>query len=223
MKSDAQATFQLLRDGQMISPERETIYFIRKSTPHLYDVTMSGPFYPRFNIVEQIKGCLHKISLFGLSAITEIGEDEAKLSRLISLSAPLDACLTNVVKFEIIAEHNPHLAAHLPCPVYNVSTAAPLVPRNMAAFNAERDPGQYPLVSQMDIHGSYLTLNEAKAKAEELSKAFEQQLLKPESFQHPIDRARGTFSRGIRSKNGNGEEQVLCVEVRYDSGQIRST
>jgi hypothetical protein len=67
--------FQKLAGGESSTPassdgddsgnrDAETIYYLETSTPHTYDISVSGPYYPLDTIIPQVlrnfgEACLH--------------------------------------------------------------------------------------------------------------------------------------------------------------------
>lgn len=47
--------FMNMRNGGATQPDPDTFYYLKTAKPHIHDISISGPYYPFDNIVEQIR------------------------------------------------------------------------------------------------------------------------------------------------------------------------
>ncbi|EXJ78730.1 hypothetical protein A1O1_09132 [Capronia coronata CBS 617.96] len=143
-------------------PDPDVIYYIKTTTPHIRDVSVSGPYSKLEDVLEQL---LVKVRI-AKSKDAERTLDEMVYSgqapALVHLSCPLPD--GNIMKLELLKQKNPEVARHLPGSVWYIIVATPFLDRTALGRS-----GCVP-VQDLDLYETFTTKEAANAAASRLLK-----------------------------------------------------
>ncbi len=146
----------------------DTIYYVKTSKPHLNDVALAGPFYPLEDaLVHMLEKLRAHDSVAGESMLDDLVssyEGGRRFAGFIHLNAPLPD--GNIMKIELLDEHNPRVARGLPAgdDAWYVAVGEPILRDD----GARRAADGHPPVRDMNVHATYTTKEEANAAARQV-------------------------------------------------------
>ena len=193
---------------------QDTVYYLRTSTPHLHDITMSGPYTDLQEVHNQANHNFGTECEPGQNALQEFVRDGRPIG-FIHISSPINGDPNKTRRIELIRRTNAELAARFPCPVWNVVVSEPLL-----TAAGEPQPGAFDGVAMksVDVHGSYFTKPAAMAAARKV-------------LDDLLRRSPGCTIRDVSSTSDNtfmhgaiigprNRSMEWIVHVRYDSGTV---
>ena len=197
----------LMGRGEEAEPDPETIYYLKTSKPHLQDISISGPFYPLKNVVEQM---LYRLT------VEKSDQGERMLEEIMSvglesmehINAPLPD--GNIMKLQLLREKNAEVARKLPGDVWKVTVMTPDMGGNMS--------GEHPPIKQMDIHRTFTTKEEANEAAGQLL----EELKAKAGRKARVDKTTpyGLVEGFLITP---GTDQAKIVQVLHDDGSVTET
>ncbi|KAG8161181.1 hypothetical protein KVR01_009445 [Diaporthe batatas] len=147
-------------------PDWDEVYYIRASIPAIHDIAISGPFHVLEatlpNLRLRIAESSEAYELF--QAGTEKGQ---LLNQFSHVRGPVDRLPGHFIEVELQRVHDAPLKRALPCPVYRVSKAEPLLHEAGRPPESPR-PGGGMCVEDLQVVGSYVSAADARARANEV-------------------------------------------------------
>ncbi|CAK1362467.1 unnamed protein product [Cercospora beticola] len=139
--------------------ETDTIYYLKTSTPHLYDISMSGPYKMLPQLFLQAAHNFGPECRPGIDTLNDFVIDEEHFVPFQHISSPINGNPNLVRRVQLIRRTNAQIAEKLPCPVWNVVYAQPRLegPQQVSL-------GIVPMRT-LDILDSFESKNEANAAA----------------------------------------------------------
>ncbi|KIW62436.1 hypothetical protein PV04_10609 [Phialophora macrospora] len=197
-------------DESARSPDPDVIYYLKTSKPHMLDVSISGPYYPLDEVLDQLHARMEIEGSTGGDTLDDLVSSGA-FPNVEHFNAPLPD--GNIMKFQLLRERNRDVVRALPCKVWNVSVACP----NMGV--GDSGPGsRYPPVEDMEMRGTFLTLQAANTEAErvlgELKAEAGTSAVMQKSYRDGLVEGFVVSSRGRTAR-------AKAVQVRCDDGQIQ--
>ncbi|KAK4503886.1 hypothetical protein PRZ48_004801 [Zasmidium cellare] len=102
------------------SAEPGTIYYLKTSTPHIHDVSVSGPYKDLDAVYAQVWHNFGDECQQGRSMLQDL-KVNGQASPFIHIESPIHGDPTKKRRIHLVRKTNPSLAAKLPCPVWNVT------------------------------------------------------------------------------------------------------
>ena len=199
-------------DGPAPQDNQDTIYYLRTSTPHLHDISVSGPYKDLNEVYHQANHNFGTECEPGQNALQEFVRDGRPIG-FMHISSPIDGDPNRIRRIELIRRTDAEIAARFPCPVWNVVVSEPLL---TAAGKPHPGPFDSVAMKSMDVHGSYLTKPAAMAAAQT---ALEDLLRRsPGCTIHPVSSTLELPTGAIIGPQNQSMEWI--VHVRYDSGTV---
>lgn len=153
----------------------DILYYLKTSKPHIGDITISGPYYPIDNMIEQIRWRLsQENSPQGSRTFEELLEAPG-IGGIEHLNAPLPD--GEVMRLQIQRERNAEVAAALrgrapgtPLSTYKVYETVPDPSTHDANYEHEED---FVPLREANIHATFTTKEAATRSATDLVKEWE--------------------------------------------------
>ncbi|KAK4620023.1 hypothetical protein CLAFUW4_11244 [Fulvia fulva] len=196
----------LMGQGNQSRDTSDTIYYLKTSTPHIHDIAVSGPYHDLESVHAQASHNFGSECSPGRSALEDFVRDGRHMA-FEHIASPINGDPNRIKKTTLLRRQDAHLAAKLPCPVWNVVVSE--VDSELKASGwAERN--QMVPMKDMEIRQSYESEVAAKEKAREI-------------LQELVSSNEGCTSRIMRQtpfQAGvlDGQGPRFVVEVRYDGG-----
>lgn len=103
----------------------DTIYYLRTCQPHINDISLSGPYASLLLLADQIAfRLISGESEVGMKMLEEL-TSSGSIANMHHFNAPMPD--GTIFRFEIERETNAEVKAALPCPVYYVVSATPML------------------------------------------------------------------------------------------------
>ncbi|GAB7332086.1 hypothetical protein MBLNU13_g03973t1 [Cladosporium sp. NU13] len=138
------------------SDDAETIYFLETSTPHLYDISVSGPYYPLDAIIPQV------LRNFGEACLHEFIRD-GHVVGFERITSPINNNPNKTKTIRLAREHNPTLASRLPSPAWVIMLL------DMDIIQTLPGAFTHPPVRSLIPKGSFATQNEANTRLQQIA------------------------------------------------------
>lgn len=213
----------------------DTLYYLETSVPHLYDISISGPYYPLDTIVSQIEfhsatECIEGNHLFisplsdsGANSQLDTGLNDFRTRYLLNGHVlPFDR-VTSAINHDpsktktvrLIREHNPNMASRLPCTAYPVRSTVP--EQDIMAAWGGHSPTGTTAVRSVTLHGTFDNKASADAHAQIVAERLEAQT--PGSRLVHMNSDYGCI--GVVSGYGHRVRVHHIVQVSSDTGERR--
>lgn len=188
----------------------DTIYYLKTSTPHLYDISISGPYKTLPELFFQALRNFGPECQPGIDTLHDFVIDEDHFIPFEHISSPMNGNPNLVRKVQLIRKKNAQIAKKLPCPVWNVVYAQPRLESPQ-----QTSPGIVPMRSS-DILDCFESKSEAEAAARQKMSELLTEVgeLRHKSVEMPM--AGHAFVGAIVEKTTMAMKWL--VEVRKDSG-----
>lgn len=152
-------------DGGGAGQDESTIYYLHTSTPHLHDISISGPYVSLEAIGRQMINNFGPECRQGLETVMECAES-GTLGRIQHIASPIGRDANRTKTCGIIKETNATVKASLPGIAYVVLSLAPDLE---LAGRGVRGPGDSVPVLEMDVHGTFLDEAPANTRARQMA------------------------------------------------------
>ncbi|ETI20296.1 hypothetical protein G647_08330 [Cladophialophora carrionii CBS 160.54] len=171
---------------------------------------MSGPSHP----LEELPNQLHSRMEIEGSTGGDMLHDLVSSGMFASMehfNAPLPD--GNIMKFQLLKETNRDVATALPCKVWHAAVAHPDIRGGHFDLG-----GQHPPVKDMEMHGTFLTLQAANSKAERVLEELKAEMGRTAVIQKSyLD---GVVMGFVLSGQGSSVD-AKTVQVACDDGRIQ--
>lgn len=162
------ADFSRMGRGSQNTPSSDrdgpgTIYYLKTSTPHLLDVSVSGPYKDLEAVHDQAWHNFGDECQVGQSLLQDF-EMDGRAMPFDHIESPINGDPNKKRRIELIRKTKPALAARLPCPVWNVMKAE-IATEAFAAGPTGPNRDAMP-VEDVDIVDSFESEDAAKQAAE---------------------------------------------------------
>lgn len=189
--------------------EDGTIYHLITSTPHLHDVSASGPYHSIDAVYEQLGANFGKSYRSGTETALELYNDGA-LDAAEHITAAMYGHPNWTKKCRIIREPNAVVKATLPGEAYVV---------NSTDFNTELADGAVPgAVRAMDVHGTFADVDSAVERARQIAQQMAEEVEGGSMVEGPREQSGFRRTYCVRSSTRSGV--FIVVGVRLDTGVI---
>lgn len=201
-------------DGVSPADTANTIYYLRTCQPHINDISWSGPYATPDALAEQIRFRLVSHDSFvGFEMLEELMAN-GSIVGTHHFNAPLPD--GTILRFEIEREVNPDVKAALPCPVYHVFTATPML--GVARETNQRPHLPVPM-EKMETICTRLTKAAALEEWREAVREVQEEM--PGSRVHMTDELGDEQTIKIAMILGRRrQDKHRTVQMRYDDGRI---
>ncbi|KAK5116575.1 hypothetical protein LTR85_009200 [Meristemomyces frigidus] len=192
-----------------------TIYYLQTSTPHLYDVSVSGPYHSVDAIVPQAMQNFGDDCRSGQGALRDLVRD-GMFADAEHITSPINNDPNRTKTLRILKEHNPTMAARLPGPARCIIVAEVATDQMDNALHTGR---VHVPVKDMRVHGTFESEVLAKAAAQRVAEELATRTRRGRVIAQP-EGATGAFAALVVGQSSNGSQTKSMVHVRYDAGTL---
>lgn len=161
----ARATVRLRPLAARQPPENsDEVYYVRASIPAIHDIAISGPFHVLEATLPDLRLWIAESST-AYEIFKDVTEDGRFLNQFCHAQGPIDESPEHFILVELLRVHDAQLKRALPCPVYRVTVAEPLLDE---AGKPSTRPCGGACVEDLQVVGSYVSAADAKARANEV-------------------------------------------------------
>ena len=186
------------------SSSSDTIYYLKTSTPHLYDFSLFGPFHVLDAIVPSLHTKLQATSPAGLAMFEDLMA-AGGIAGFQHIKAPLPGPENHTMTVELVEEVNPEVLAILPGPAWTV-----VISEILPDYDASD-----PKLKSQELRGTFISAEKANNAARELLRDVLKSMRGGQAIDMP--RADGGVDYAVVSA-----KESLVIEVRLDRGDAPS-
>lgn len=184
-------------------PDRDTIYYLKTSTPHVNDISISGPYYPLEAIIPQVRHHLSARSPTSVEAFDQMLSEWPGLQSFQHFKAPIAG---GHMIIELAKEKNRNVAAALPGPVWYIARAEP-ASLGLPSPHSDRE---FVQLKALDVLETFTSVESANRRANELMAQTAREMgTRHVSLTQPGGAVAGAVLRG---------SQMIMFEVKGDTG-----
>lgn len=219
-------------------PEPDTLYYLKTTIPHIGNISLCGPFFPPDTIARQIRvGLITERSVPGLGYFQYLWSlDHCHIQAVERFEAALPN--GGEIQFEIVRHQKADVAAFVrncpagePMPLYEVrvGTFHPDFSANEEKWKEEH-PGLPPALSEHNLHGVFLTEDEASKAAWEVVHQWDKKKIPGSEGRAEVNDDTGMivrasfYQQGVQTDyvcvNGRDANEFIDIRVTMKDGSI---
>ncbi|KAK4544584.1 hypothetical protein LTR36_004156 [Oleoguttula mirabilis] len=192
-----------------------TIYYLQTSTPHLYDISVSGPYHSIDAVVAQAMINFGAQCRPGQTTVQDLVR-EGVFAGAEHVTSPINHDPNRTKTIRVLTEHNPSMAARLPGPAWCVIVAQVAMDQ---IDHAAGSSGDHVPVKDVRVHGTFGDEASANEAAQRVAQEFASRVRGGRVVdQRPA--ATGAFVGGVFGQASDGSQTMTMLHVRYDAGTV---